>query len=56
MHNLYKQGNLPYLNVKLCPKCNELLAYGHAPPIIIFLFMFKSTPYIFSQNQLKLSS
>jgi len=25
MHNLYKQGNLPYLNVKLCPKCNELV-------------------------------
>ena len=25
MHSLYKQANLPYLNVKLCPKCNELV-------------------------------
>ena len=25
MHDLYKQGNLPYLTVKLCPNCNELI-------------------------------
>lgn len=25
MHSLYKQGDLPYLNVKLCPNCNELV-------------------------------
>ena len=25
MHDIYKQGNLPYLSVKMCPNCEELL-------------------------------
>lgn len=25
MHSIYKQGNLPYLSVKMCPKCEQLL-------------------------------
>ena len=25
MHGIYKQNNLPYLAVKLCPKCNNLV-------------------------------
>lgn len=25
MHSIYKQGNLPYLNVKVCPKCEQLV-------------------------------
>ncbi len=25
MHDLYKQSNLPYLNVKVCPNCKELV-------------------------------
>ena len=24
MHSIYKQGNLPYLSVKSCPKCEQL--------------------------------
>lgn len=26
MHDLYKQSNLPYLNVKICPNCNEMVS------------------------------
>ena len=25
MHSIYKQGELPYLNVKMCPKCGNKL-------------------------------
>ena len=28
MHSLYKQNNLPYLNVKLCPNCKKLVPVG----------------------------
>ena len=26
MHSIYKQGELPYLNVKMCPKCEKLVS------------------------------
>lgn len=30
MHSIYKQGNLPYLNVKTCPNCEKLLPLNTA--------------------------
>ena len=43
MHSIYKQGNLPYLSVKVCPNCEQILALDvECCPQCSYNFTFKS--------------
>ena len=52
MHSIYKQKNLPYLAVKVCPKCNEFVkTEENLCPNCAFNFLLKEEEKVQSNNK-----